>query len=74
VVNMYKNANSSILISLYKAQVQVGQGFLYKTRNTESNRRESGEKISNTLAQGKSSWTEHQWLMFYVQKLTNGTS
>jgi hypothetical protein len=29
--------------SLYKAQVQVDQGYPHKTRYTESNRRESGE-------------------------------
>ena len=44
VVSMQKNANRSILISLYKAQVQVGQGPPYKTRNTETNRKESGEE------------------------------
>jgi hypothetical protein len=31
-VNMLKNANGSILISLYKAQVQVDQGTPHKTR------------------------------------------
>ena len=36
--------NWSILISLYKAQVQVDQGPPHKTRYIDSNRRESGEK------------------------------
>ena len=31
-------------MSLYKAQVQVDQGSPHKTRYTETNRRESGEK------------------------------
>jgi hypothetical protein len=43
VVSMQKNVNRYILISLYKAQVQVDQGPPYKTRYTESNRRENGE-------------------------------
>jgi hypothetical protein len=34
----------TILISLYKAQVQVDQGLPHKTRYTESNRGESGEE------------------------------
>ena len=42
-VSMKKNANSSILISLYKGQVQVDQVSPHKTRFAESNRRESGE-------------------------------
>jgi hypothetical protein len=42
-------------ISLYKAQVQVDQGPPHKIRYTESNRRESGGKVSNTWAQEKSS-------------------
>ena len=36
-----KNANLSILISLYKAQIQVDQGPPHKTRYTETNRKES---------------------------------
>jgi len=43
-INMGKNANWSILISLYKTKVHVDQGTPHKTRDTESNRRESGEK------------------------------
>jgi hypothetical protein len=39
-----KNANRPILIFLYIAQVQVDQGPPYKTRYTETNRRESGEE------------------------------
>jgi hypothetical protein len=37
------NANQSVLISLYRAQVQVDQGPPLKTRDTETNRRESAE-------------------------------
>ena len=43
-VSMQKNANRPILISLYKAQVQIDQGHPHKTRYTESNRRESREE------------------------------
>jgi hypothetical protein len=43
-VSMQKNANLSILISLYKAQTQVDQGSPHKTRYTEINRKESGEE------------------------------
>ena len=39
-----KNANWSILISLYKAQVQMYQGPPHKARYIESNRRKSVEK------------------------------
>ena len=42
---MKKNANLSILLSLYKAQVQVDQGPPHKARYTETNRRESGEEL-----------------------------
>ena len=38
------NNNGYILISLYKAQVQMDQGPPHKTRYTETNRKESGEK------------------------------
>jgi hypothetical protein len=44
VVIMEKNANRSILISLYKGQIQVDQGPPHKTRYTESNRRENREE------------------------------
>jgi hypothetical protein len=44
VVSIYKNANQFILISMYKAQVQVDQGPPHKTRYTEINRRESGKE------------------------------
>ena len=37
-------ANQSIIISLYKAQVQVDQGLPNNTRYTESNIRESWEE------------------------------
>ena len=43
-VNMLKDANLSILIYLNKAEVQMDQGPSYKTRNNETNRRESGEE------------------------------
>ena len=43
-VSMQKNANHSILISLYKAQIQVNQGPPHKTRHTEINRKESEEE------------------------------
>ena len=62
-VCMQKNANRSILISFYKAQIQMDQGPPHKPRYTEFNRKESGE-ILNTWAQGNISWTQHQWLMF----------
>jgi hypothetical protein len=41
---MQKNAYWSILIFLYKAQVQVNQGTPHKTRYIETNRKESGEE------------------------------
>ena len=44
-VSMQKNANRSILISLYKVQVQVDQRPPHKTRYTELIRRESGEEL-----------------------------
>ena len=44
VLSIYKNANPFILISLYKAQIQVNQGPPNKTRFTNSNRREIGEE------------------------------
>ena len=44
VVSMEKNANLSILISLYKAQGQVDQGPPHKTRYTEANRKVSGKE------------------------------
>ena len=39
-----EESNLTILISLYKAQVQVNQGPPHKTRCTETNRKESGEE------------------------------
>ena len=39
-----EECNPSILISLSKAQVQVDQGTPHKTRDTETNRKESGEE------------------------------
>ena len=42
---MQKNTNQSILIYLYKAQVQVDQGPPHKTRYT--NRRENGEELKH---------------------------
>ena len=44
-VSMQKNANQSLLSSLYKAQVQVDQRPPHKTRYTETNRTESGEEL-----------------------------
>ena len=44
VVSMEKNANLSILISLYKAQGQVDQGPPQNTRYIETYRGESGEE------------------------------
>jgi hypothetical protein len=38
---------------LYKAQVQVDQGPSYKTRYTETNRRESGESLKHVGTGGK---------------------
>ena len=43
-VSSQKNVNQSILISLYKAQVQVDQGPPHKTRYSETNIKESGEE------------------------------
>ena len=42
-VCMQKNKNRYIFVILHKAQVQVNQGPQYKTRYTESNRRENGK-------------------------------
>jgi hypothetical protein len=53
VVSMYNNANRLILIFLYKAQIEVYQRPLHKTRYTESNRRESGEKPRTHSARGR---------------------
>jgi hypothetical protein len=44
VVSKENNANQSILISLYKAQVQVDQQHPHKTRDTETNRKEITEE------------------------------
>jgi hypothetical protein len=41
---MQKNANRSILVSLYKDQGQVDQGPIHKTRYTETKRKKSGEE------------------------------
>ena len=43
-VSMQKNANCSILISLYKSQVQVDKGPPHKTTWPEINRKECGEQ------------------------------
>ena len=43
-ISIQENENQSMLISMYKAEVQVNQGPPHKTRYPESNRRESGEK------------------------------
>ena len=46
-VGMQKNANRSILISLYKAQVQVDQGSTHKIRHTEAYRGESEANLEH---------------------------
>jgi hypothetical protein len=48
-VSMQKNANRSILISLYKAQVQVDQGSPHKTDTLKLIERKVGK---STWAQG----------------------
>jgi hypothetical protein len=53
VVNRLKNSDQSILISLYKAQVQVDQGPLNKTRYTEFSRTKSGEEPQTHGYRGK---------------------
>ena len=52
-VSMFKNANWSIFITWYKAQVQVDQGPPHITRCTESNKRESGEEPQMHWLRGK---------------------
>jgi hypothetical protein len=52
-VSMYKNTNGPILISSYKAQVQVDQGPPHKTRYNEANRRESGKEPQAHWLRGK---------------------
>ena len=52
-VNTQKNANWPILISLYKAQVQVDRGPPHKTIYTESNKRENGEEPRTHGHKGK---------------------
>ena len=42
---MQKHANRSILISLYKAHVQVDKGPTHKTRHVEAYRGESGSEL-----------------------------
>ena len=45
IVRWYvENENSSIFATLHKAQVHMDQVLQYKTRYTESNRRESGKE------------------------------
>ena len=53
VVCMQKNANLPILISLYKAQVQVDQGVPHKTRYTETNRKKLGKTLEHMGTGGK---------------------
>jgi hypothetical protein len=52
-VSMYKNANWPILISLGKAQVQVDQEPLHKTRYPEIYKGESGEEAWTHGQRGK---------------------
>jgi hypothetical protein len=53
VVNMEKNVNGSILIFLYKTQVQVNQEPPHETRYTETYRGESGESLKHMATGGK---------------------
>jgi hypothetical protein len=50
---MKKNENTSIFITLQKAQIQVNQGPQHKTKYTESNRRESGKEPQTHWGRGK---------------------
>ena len=43
-VSMQKNANQSILISLYKAQVHVDHEPPHKTKYNRTNRRQRGDE------------------------------
>ena len=52
-VSMQKNTNSSILILLYRAQVQVDQRSPHENRYIESNRKVSGEKSETHGHRGK---------------------
>ena len=53
-----------ILISLYKAQVQVNQGPPHKTMYAESNRSESGKESQTHLHRGKfPEQPPNEWLM-----------
>jgi len=47
------NENRFIFITLNKAQVHVDQGPQHKTRDTESNRRESGKEPRTHWDRGK---------------------
>jgi hypothetical protein len=51
-VSMQKNADLSVLISLYKAQLQVDQGPPYKTRHTETNKERLGKSLEH-MSTGK---------------------
>jgi hypothetical protein len=42
---MWKKENRSIFITLHEAQVQMDQGLQHKIKYTESNRRESGNRL-----------------------------
>jgi hypothetical protein len=53
VVNMWKNANWAIFISLYKVQVQVDQRPSHKTRYIESIKREVSKGLQTHQHRGK---------------------
>jgi hypothetical protein len=46
-ITMQKNANLSILISLYKAQAQVDQEPSHKTRYTKTNKKKVGKSFQH---------------------------
>jgi hypothetical protein len=50
---MYKNEIRAIFVTLQKAQVQVDQGLLHKTRHTECSRRENGKELRIYWHRGK---------------------
>jgi len=52
-VTIWKNANQSNLIALYKAQVHVDQEPPHKIRYTQTNRRKSGEEPQTHGNRGK---------------------
>ena len=59
-----ENANGPIIISLYKAQIQVDQGTPHKTRCTETYRGESVEDPWTLGLRGKIREQNTKWLIF----------